>query len=73
MGSVSVQTLRLPVADLGAENPLPLLQSSADLHDGAPPDANSSIPADMGQRLQYGHPVGAYPYSLQDGYSRELV
>lgn len=73
MGSVSVQTLRLPVADLGAENPLPLLQSSKELHDGAPPAVNSSIPADMGQRLQYGHPVGAYPYSLQDGYSRELV
>lgn len=73
MGSLSIQTLRLPVANLGAENPLPLLQSAKELHDAAPPDVDSSISAEMEERLQYGHPVGAYPYSLQDGYSRELV
>jgi hypothetical protein len=73
MGSVSIETLRIPVADFGPENPLPLFQSSKELHTGGPLDADSSIPADMGQRLQYGHPVGAYPYSPQDGYSRELI
>jgi tetratricopeptide (TPR) repeat protein len=73
MAAVRITSVRMPVAELGPENPLPLLHSARELHDAGALADNADIPADMQERLRYGHPVGVFPYTEQDGYSRELV
>lgn len=73
MTSVTLTTLRMPVADLGPRNPLPLLSSARELHEVDPTGAGDAISTEMLERLNYGHPVGAYPYLTQDGYTRDLT
>lgn len=73
MTSLSLATVRMPVADLGPQNPLPLLKSAKELHEVDPGEAGGAISPQMVERLRYGHPVGAYPYLTQDGYTRDLA
>jgi tetratricopeptide (TPR) repeat protein len=67
---VHLDTVTLPVAALGPDNPLPPL---------APPrpvtplvDASAADP-DMARNLAYGRPVTLLPYTVQDGYTRDLA
>jgi hypothetical protein len=74
MSELSLSTLTLQVADLGRENPLPLLRSLERLDRPEPSSASShDLPNGMADRLRYGRVVGGFPYSCQDGYGRELV
>jgi tetratricopeptide (TPR) repeat protein len=74
MSKLFLDTLRLPVADVGPQNPLPLLNPLERLdRPSLAPAAETDAPAGMAGRLQDGRVVGGFPYSCQDGYRRELV
>jgi hypothetical protein len=60
----------MPAAALGAENPLPPL-TSADLRTAVPRVASAG--EQMARNLAYGKVSSILPYTLQDGYSRDLV
>ncbi|HET8600605.1 MAG TPA: DUF5107 domain-containing protein [Segeticoccus sp.] len=65
---MSVETLTIDTAPLGADNSLPPLLRTEDPHrdvtfEGADPS--------MAERLAYGHIESILPYTLQDAYSRE--
>jgi tetratricopeptide (TPR) repeat protein len=68
MSSLGLETLRLPAADLGPENPLSALLSTQDLHQV---ENTEGIPLDMLENISYGRLPNILPYTLQDGYSRE--
>ncbi len=70
MSTVRLSTLTLPAADLGPANPLPPL-TSAELPTAAPRVAGAG--EDMARNLGYGKVHSILPYTVQDGYSRELV
>jgi hypothetical protein len=72
-GTLRLGTLRLPVADVGPENPLPLLNPLTRLERPRRPAASYDLPEGMAERLEYGRVVGGFPYSCQDGYDRALV
>ena len=73
MSQLRLDTLRLPVTDLGADNPLPLLQPLERLERPSTPTADAAIPAGMADRLEYGRVISGYPYTCQDGYGRDLA
>jgi tetratricopeptide (TPR) repeat protein len=64
------ETMLMPGADLGPENPLPPLRAAFDLH---APDAGEmvGIPDDVRRNMAYGHISTILPYTLQDGYNRD--
>ena len=64
-----IETWTMPSADLGPENPLPPLASGRDLHavESAP-----GIPEEMLRNMAYGHLPNTLPYTMQDGYTRQL-
>ncbi|WP_207925959.1 DUF5107 domain-containing protein [Actinocrispum wychmicini] len=70
MSAVYLDTVRLPVAALGPDNPLPPL--------GAPKlvtpmvDTLAADP-EMARNLAYGRPRTLLPYTVQDGYTRDLT
>ncbi|QUQ64375.1 DUF5107 domain-containing protein [Kutzneria sp. CA-103260] len=70
MSAVYLDTVTLPVAAVGPDNPLPPL---------APPrpvtplvDASAADP-DMTRNLAYGRPATLLPYTVQDAYTRDLT
>lgn len=69
MSELRIETWTMPSADLGPENPLPPLASGGDLHavDSAP-----GIPDEMLCNMAYGHLPNTLPYTVQDGYTRQL-
>ena len=69
MSELRIEYLTLPSADLGPENPLPVLAAARDLHTAikCAPD----IPAEDQAYMGYGNAPGCLPYRLQDGYSRQ--
>jgi hypothetical protein len=73
MSGISLSTLRLAVAEVGPDNPLPLLQSLERLERPSMTAAPADLPEGMAERLEYGRVVGGYPYTCQDGYGRKLV
>ena len=70
MSDLRIETLAMPAAEVGPENPFPALAGPVDLHAslGASPD----IPAEDRKYVGYGMPPGCLPYRLQDGYRRDL-
>jgi hypothetical protein len=73
MSGLRLDTLRLPVADVGPENPLPLLRPLERLERPTMPAHGSDLPEGMADRLEYGRVIGGFPYTCQDGYDRALV
>ncbi|NOR82725.1 MAG: DUF5107 domain-containing protein [Ardenticatenales bacterium] len=69
MSELRIETWTMPSADLGPENPLPPLASGRDLHavESAP-----GIPGEMLRNMAYGRLSNALPYTMQDGYTRQL-
>lgn len=67
---VSLNELSMPVAALGPENPLPPLAGLGLVT--IPVDLSAADP-EMACNLAYGRPVTLLPYTVQDGYSRNLV
>jgi hypothetical protein len=69
MSELRIETWTMPSAGLGPENPLPPLASGRDLHvvESAP-----GIPEEMLRNMAYGHLPNSLPYTVQDGYTRQL-
>ena len=68
-GVVSQTVLRLLVADLGPESPLPAFTGLQRLPD---PSVSPDLPPDMRERIAYGRLANPLPYAVQNGYSRNL-
>ncbi len=68
MSELSVQSWRIPAADLGPENPLPPLSSRKKPQF----EYISGIPDEVLKNMAYGHVPSILPYTLQDGYTRQL-
>jgi tetratricopeptide (TPR) repeat protein len=68
MSELSVQSWRMPAADLGPANPLPPL-----FRRKIPEFEHiSGIPEEILENVAYGHVPNLLPYTLQDGYTRRL-
>ncbi|WP_115788582.1 DUF5107 domain-containing protein [Arthrobacter silvisoli] len=66
-GNITFGSITLDVADLGPESPLPPV--AAGIH--TPYRVGIGVPDELKARAGYGYPPNIYPYSIQDGYSRE--
>jgi len=69
MSELRVETLVMPAAEVGPENPLPPLKSAGEIH--AVDQASSGIPAEMLRNIAYGRVASLLPYTMQDRYTRE--
>ena len=69
MSELRVETLLMPAADLGPENPLPPLMTGRDLH--VPEGPLPGIPDEMRRNITYGRVSSILPYTMQDGYNRD--
>jgi len=70
MTTIESGTLRLPVAALGVESPLPPLPGRTDVHASVPTDG---VPDEVARNMNYGFPAAMLPYTTQDGYGRDRV
>ncbi len=70
MSELRLESLTMPAAGLGPENPLPPLASRRDVHAGL--EFDPEIPPEDRQYVGYGHPGSCLPYLTQDGYRRHL-
>ncbi len=70
MSELRIENWSMPAADLGEENPLPPLQAARELH---AIESAAGIPEEMLRNMAYGHLPNILPYSIQDGYGRQLV
>ncbi len=68
MSELRIETLQMPAADLGSENPLPPLRSGGDVH---MVHETPGIPDDMQHNIRYGRVPNILPYTMQDGYNRQ--
>lgn len=69
MSKLSIQSLTIPAADLGSENPLaPLAYKESSRALTYPPD----LPVEMVENLARGKLSSVYPYTIQDGFNRQL-
>ena len=69
MSELRIQSWSMPAANLGFENPLPpLFRKQLPPQLEYPPD----IPNEMLENLAYGHLSSKLPYTVQDGYERQL-
>jgi hypothetical protein len=68
MSTLRIESLTLPAANAGPENPLPVLSKGGDLH--ASIKVDDSVPPEDRQHLGWGQPAGLLPYRLLDGYDR---
>ena len=66
-GTITAGTITLDVADFGQESPLPPV--AAGIH--TPYRVGIGVPDELKARAAYGYPPNIYPYTIQDGYSRE--
>lgn len=69
MSELRIETLTMPAAEVGPENPLPPLQASRDVH--AVEDELPGIPKEMLRNIAYGRVTGILPYTMQDRYTRD--
>ncbi len=70
MSELRLETLTLPAADLGPENPLPPLTGERDIH--AQIDPIPGVSEEMRRNMSYGRVPNILPYTMQDGYTRDL-
>ncbi len=68
MSELRLETLTMPTADVGPDNPLPSLFSQADLHTVV--DAGEADD-EMRHNIGYGRVTSVLPYLAQDGYGRD--
>jgi hypothetical protein len=68
MSELRLEALVMPTADVGPENPLPPLFSTADLHTVVDP---GEADAEMWHNIGYGRVRSVLPYLVQDGYGRD--
>lgn len=71
MQSLRVETLVMPAAELGGENPLPMLAPR--LSATAAGEADASVPPEDRRYLGYGLDEGWLPHRGQDDYNRDLA
>jgi hypothetical protein len=67
MSELRLETLTMPTAQVGPENPLPPLFSVADLHASID---TAAADAEMRRNIGYGRVGTVLPYLVQDGYGR---
>lgn len=67
--TLTFETLKMPGAKLGGENPLPDIHSAGDVHSSIQFDA--SVPEEERQYFGYGQVSGILPYRIQDQYDRD--
>ena len=70
MTELRIETLEMPAASMGADNPLPFFRSEK--HD-VPVTDDGSIPAEEGKYLGWNCAHRVLPYQIQDGYDRKKV
>lgn len=70
MTTIESGAIRLPVAALGAESPLPPLPGRTDVHASVPTEG---VPDEVARNMNYGFPTAMLPYTTQDGYGRDRV
>lgn len=63
--------LRLPVAPIGPDNPLPPLRPPAEAHRIGDADDLPGLPADMVRQIRYGRLSSLLPCRIKDGYGRD--
>ena len=68
MSELRIETLTMPAADVGPENPLPPLAAPKDAH--AIKDA-PGVSDEMLRNIAYGRVPNPLPYTIQDRYTRE--
>ncbi|MFN2177660.1 MAG: DUF5107 domain-containing protein, partial [Anaerolineales bacterium] len=70
MSTLSFETLRMPAARLGSDNPLPPLYNQQN-----PINFKkiSDIPAEIVEKFDYGFLPNNAPYTFQEDYSRQLI
>lgn len=68
MSELRIQTWRMPATDLGPDNPFPAL-STRKKHRF---ENIIGIPDEIIENMTYGHVPNILPYTLQDGYDRQL-
>jgi hypothetical protein len=68
MSELRLEMLTMPTADVGPLNPLPGLNSQADLHAVVDP---GEADAEMRRNIAYGRVRSVLPYLEQDGYGRD--
>ena len=66
---LTIQRWTMPAANLGAENPLPPILTSQELHIAQ--RVHPDVPEEMRANMRYGHLPNILPYTIQDGYDRE--
>jgi hypothetical protein len=69
MSELRIQTWTMPAADLGPENPLPALGTT---RKSFQTEGAAGIPEEMLKDMAYGHIPNILPYTLQDGFTRQL-
>ena len=67
MSELTIQTLSLPSAELGAPSPLPPIHRR---RPPAPSTFGTDLTDDLRKRMAYGHVATLLPYQMQDGYAR---
>jgi len=70
MSELRFETITMPGADVGPDNPLPPLKPPADHH--AQGRDYPGFPEDMVRNMRYGRVSNPLPYTMQDRYTREL-
>lgn len=67
--SVRVESRRVRMAELGPENPLPMVGEPLQV----PVSFDASVPREIVERAGTGYPRCLHPYRAQDGYSRVRI
>ncbi|MEU7000609.1 DUF5107 domain-containing protein [Nonomuraea sp. NPDC046570] len=70
MSKVRLSAMRIPVADLGDDNPLPSLVTTELV---TAPAQVAEADETMARNLGYGRVASVLPYTIQDGYPRDLT
>jgi hypothetical protein len=68
VSELRIETMYLPAAEVGPENPLPALANPGDVHASKP--EGTGIPDQMLENMAYARIPNILPYTIQDGYHR---